>query len=111
MLVLPTFLHAATNPYQDKIHYYAAKYGVNEKHLTETIRKESNFDPDVQSKFVDRKGLQEESYGLSQINVKWNPQVSIEEAKDPDFAINFMAYNFSIGKASMWSAWRELYGV
>lgn len=31
-------------------------------------------------------------YGLAQINLYWNPQVSYNQAIDPDFAIDFLIY-------------------
>ena len=43
----------------------------------------------------------ERSYGLSQINTMVH-DVTIEQATDPEYAINFMAENFSKGKYNMW---------
>lgn len=111
MLLTPIgVIFAQDNPYQSQIHYYAVKYGVNEDHLTKTIQLESNFDPNVQSNFLNKDGSQERSYGLAQINLDYHPDITIEEAKDPDFAINFIAKEFADGHAYWWSAWRILYG-
>lgn len=63
------------------------------------------WNPKKQSDIV-RNGKQEESYGLAQINLPSNPNVTLEQAQDPNFAIKFMAKNMSIGKASMWTCWR-----
>lgn len=87
------------------INKYAEQFNVDPKDLIDTIRCESSFDEDVQSRHV-KNGVREKSFGLSQINLPFNPDVSYEEAIDPDFAIRFMAYKFSIGKHNMWSCWQ-----
>lgn len=83
----------------------ALKYNLDPKDLYDTISCESNFITDVQSRHV-LNGVREKSYGLSQINLPWNPQVTYDQAIDPEFAVEFMAYHFSIGQHSKWSCWK-----
>ncbi len=51
----------------------------------------------------------EESYGLSQINLPSHPDISLSNAVDPEFSIEFMAKAFSLNKQSMWSCWKDKY--
>lgn len=51
----------------------------------------------------------EQSFGLSQIFLPANLDVSMAEAKDPDFALNFMAKNFSKKLERKWTCWRNKY--
>ena len=83
----------------------AEKYNISYQDLYDTISCESNFDIDVQSNHY-ANGKREESYGLSQINLPSNPQVTYEQAIDPEFAVEFMAYNFSKGRHYLWSCWK-----
>ena len=48
------------------------------------------------------------SFGLSQIHLTAHTDITKQEALDPEFAINYLAYNLSIGKASMWTCARLL---
>ncbi len=84
------------------INKYADQYGVSRTLMYNIIECETahTFDPNIQSglkyKFSDSKrgiviGQQEQSYGLAQIHLPDHPQVTIEQAKDPVFAIKFMA--------------------
>jgi len=88
------------------INKYADQYGVSRTLMYNIIECETahTFDPNIQSglkyKFTDSKrgiviGQQEQSYGLAQIHLPDHPQVTIEQAKDPVFAIKFMAQNLS----------------
>lgn len=47
----------------------------------------------IQSNIV-KNGIRENSWGLSQIHIPSHPQVSIEQALDPEFAIKFMSDNW-----------------
>ena len=72
---------------------------------------ESEYQVDVQSKYIRPDGTREKSFGLSQIYLPAHPDVSYEEAINPDFALNFMAEKFSQGKHSLWSCYKTLYKV
>lgn len=45
----------------------------------------------------------EDSWGLVQINRMAHPQISVEQATDPKFALDFLARNLKAGKGSMWT--------
>jgi hypothetical protein len=91
------------------INKYADQYGVSRTLMYNIIECETahTFDPNIQSglkyKFSDSRrgiiiGQQEKSWGLAQIHLPDHPQVTIEQAKDPEFAIKFMAENLSEGR-------------
>ena len=80
------------------------------REMVETIRCESEFDPGVQSRHIRKDGTREKSYGLSQIHIPSWPEVKIEQAKDPIFAVTFMAKRFKEGKEDRWTCHRKLYG-
>jgi hypothetical protein len=74
----------------------ALQYNVSAKKLTFFLKCESSMNPNAKNiSFV------EASYGLSQINTLVH-DVTIEQATEPEFAVNFMAENFSKGKYNMW---------
>ena len=54
-------------------------------------------------------GSREDSWGIAQINLRWHPEVTKEQALDPEFAIDFMAKRIEAGKAVEWTCWRSLY--
>lgn len=86
---------------------YAEIYNVNPKTMLNIINCENTeWDIDLQSRIINKKGIREESYGLSQIHLPSHPDISKEQATDPDFALEFMAKNISKGKISMWSCAR-----
>jgi hypothetical protein len=76
--------------------------------MMKVIGCESQFNPTIQSGYY-QNGVQEQSFGLSQINLPSNPGITLAEADDPSFSIRFMAQKFSEGYASKWSCWRKLY--
>ena len=71
------------------------------------------YDPSIQSKHVYtatnaprgyKAGDREQSYGLAQIHVPVHP-VTIKEATDPEFAIDFLARKVSQGQAYIWTCY------
>ena len=78
---------------------YAAEYGASEHEMRVTIKCESNFNP----KAVGDSG---HSRGLVQIHRPSWPDITDEQAFNPDFAIRFMAERFSEGKERLWTCWR-----
>lgn len=112
MLVLPKALNASevvpksTPPTKSeliqKVYQYADDYNVNPKRMVSIINCENKqWIPDLQSGLKYKKGnrwkqpagSQEKSYGLAQIHLPDHPDVSIQEAKDADYSIEFMAKN------------------
>jgi len=59
------------------------------------------LDPTVQSQVV-KKGKQENSWGLSQINLDSHPNILLQQAEDPQFSINFLVENIVKGNQDMW---------
>lgn len=66
------------------IAYWASEFDADAKEMTETIRCESRFHPDAV-------GDNGKSFGLAQIHLPAHPDVSKEQALDPDFSIKWMA--------------------
>lgn len=95
---------------------YATLYKVSSAKMMETIRCENrDLKPALQSglyyQFSDPKrgikiGERERSYGLVQIHLPDHPEVSYEQATDPEFSIEFMAKKFSQGRAYEWSCYK-----
>lgn len=85
------------------IEAYAVRYGIPSEPLIGTLRCESGFDKSA----VGDKGT---SYGVAQIHLPAHPEVSKEEALNPWFAIDWAAYQFSIGNQNIWTCHRQLYG-
>lgn len=77
--------------------------------MLDTIMCESKASTTVQSMYPDPKGPngREDSWGIAQINLPYHPDVSREEATNPDFALNFMAKHFALGKQSMWTCYKK----
>lgn len=97
----------------------AKQYGVSAEQMLTTIRCENKpLDPNKQSghryKFNSPKrkivlGEQERSFGLVMIHLPDHPTVSLAEATDPEFAINFMAEKFAKGEQRAWTCWKIHY--
>lgn len=81
---------------------YAGLYNLNEVVLRNTLYCESKLNP----KAIGDHGA---SYGVAQIHLPSHPNISAEEALDPDFAIRWTAQQFSKGNQGMWSCYRLLY--
>lgn len=113
-LILFTNVSAATAPtverkvvpltIPEKIVKYANEYNVSADVLTNVIRCESNFNPNA----INNSPI-EYSVGLAQINLKAHINITVEQAKDPDFAIRFMAERID-KTPEMWSCYNKIYG-
>lgn len=91
------------------VYEYADYHNVNPKVMIATINCENDtWDPLRQSDYY-KNGKREQSYGLAQIHLPAHPEITKEDAQDPNFALNFMAEQMSKGKASAWSCYRKLY--
>lgn len=78
---------------RELIHYFSDYYGVSEERMVRKIKCESGFN--TQAHNLTEK---ENSWGLVQINLFAHPYVSVAEATNPKFAIEFMARHLSQGK-------------
>jgi len=90
----------------------AYEYHVSPKLLDKIITCESNWNTTLQSKHIyktDRpregvkKGQREQSFGLVQIHLPAHPNITKQQALDPEFALDFLAKNVAKGKGMMWS--------
>ena len=84
----------------EMIHQNAMMYGLNEHIFRQTLECESNLDPST----IGDHGT---SYGIAQIHLSAHPDISKEEALDPEFAIKWTAQHFAKGHASWWTCWRN----
>lgn len=76
----------------------AEKYGVSANTLHAVISCESGYKTTAI-------GDHGNSYGLVQIYLRFHPEVSKEEAFDPEFAIAFLAKNIAAGRGYWWTCY------
>lgn len=92
----------------EKIKFYSHKYGVSYQWMYAGVKCETanTFDTEIQStvryNFSDPKrgivkGEREKSFGLAQIHLPDHPNITLEQAQDADFALDFMAEHLSRG--------------
>lgn len=92
------------------IHQYAETYQVDPYQMEAVINCESGFNSTIQSQHIREDGTQEQSYGLVQIHLPAHPDVSYEQAINPEFAIEFMAREFANDNEEIWTCYNQLYG-
>ena len=51
----------------------------------------------------------ENSWGVAQINLYWNPEVSKEQALDLEYSIKFLSNKLDKGLGARWTCWRSIY--
>lgn len=73
------------------------------KEMVATIKCESTFKPGAV-------GDGGHSRGLSQIHEPSWPEITDEQAFDPEFAVSFMAEQFKKGNERAWTCHRKLFG-
>lgn len=99
-------LHSMSAP--ELVDYFSKLYGVSAQSMTKTIQCESQFNATVQSFAINPKtGKRENSWGLVQINLDYNPSVTKVQATDKVFAVNFMARAFKAGNQQLWSCYKK----
>lgn len=85
--------------------------------MDRVIACESGYNPTIQSHHrykTDRPhegvraGEREQSFGLVQIHLPAHPNVSYQEAIDPEFAVDFLAKNLSQGRGGAWTCYNQL---
>lgn len=89
----------------------ALKYGVSEALMRSIINCESGYKTDIQSRYVDRFGNREQSFGIAQINLPSWPEVTKAQALDPYFSIDFLGKKLSTGGAHFWSCYNQQLAV
>ena len=98
-----------TNSIQEKIVLYSLKNGVKYSDIYATVQCETagTFDPTIQSRITGKNG-REQSFGLAQIHLPSHPDITREQATDPDFALDWMTSEWSKGRSWQWSCARKL---
>jgi hypothetical protein len=91
---------------EQEIEEQAEKYGADAGLMKRIIACESNGSTTIQSYHKRPDGSREQSYGLVQIYLPAHPNVTYEQAIDPQFAIEFMAKNI-VKNPRMWSCYKE----
>lgn len=101
---LPLFSMADTIP--ELISHYAVKYEVSEALMTTIVRGESDFDPLAvgdMSITCKRTDQPVRARGAVQITECYFPEITDDQAFDPDFAISFLAEKLSEGQCGLWT--------
>lgn len=99
---------------REQIAIAAKKYGVSYEKMNATVMCESGYDVNIQSHHTLSYG-REESWGVAQWHIPAGNRnadgvlITKEMALDPIQALDAMAYYFSIGKASSWTCYRDIY--
>lgn len=62
----------------------------------------------IQSFAMDRHGNRENSWGLSQIDLDYHPDITKEQAQNPIFALTYLADNLSKGNGDMWTCFKMM---
>ncbi len=107
--ILPVIVKDAVY-YQNQIKEIAIEYGVSSIEMLAVVSCETagTFRPDIQSFSRYPDGTREKSFGLAQIHLPAHPNITREQAIDPDFALRFMATEFKKGKKGAWSCYTIL---
>ena len=84
---------------ESEIDSLIAKYATGTKayQMKRTIFCESLGYKNIQSNII-KNSIREDSWGIAQINLYWNPKVSREQALDPEFSIKWMSDNWKTSK-------------
>jgi len=92
----------------EEIEKKAEEYAVDANTMRKVIQCESHGSTTIQSRYKRPDGTREQSFGLAQIHLPDHPHVSLEEAIDPSFAIDFLAKHLAQGKGRLWTCYRNL---
>lgn len=111
----PPQVQAELTP-REMVTLYADKYGVDEELMLCLVSHENKrWNPKAQSdiiySFSDAKrgivkGEYEKSFGLAMIHLPDHPEVTLEQATDAEFSIEFMAKNIAKGRKTWWTTMR-----
>lgn len=97
---------------EDLARYAAASHGADFVRMWATVRCEDpTLDPQKQSEIVDPDGPNghENSWGLTQIDLDYNPSITKAEAVDPSFSLEMMAANFAHGRERLYHCYKKLF--
>lgn len=91
------------------INKVSEKYGVSKDVIIHIVSNESDFKENAvgDSNYVcpkgPNKGLVAPSHGAVQISSCWHPEVTLEQANDFEFSVEFLARGLANGKCGEWS--------
>lgn len=91
---------------KEALQKYATIYNVSYEKMYRTAFCESSLNPNAINNTP-----REYSVGIVQINLKAHTHITVAQAKDVEFASEFMAKEFSRGNARIWSCYTKIYGV
>lgn len=74
-----------------------------------TMEHESMGWQNIQSRYYYKAGGQEQSYGVCQIHLPSHPDITLEQAYDPKWCLDWSAEQFKEGRQWQWSSWKLLY--
>jgi len=103
---IPTPVEATTTVWttekiKDEISITSNKYGVDPKVVDAVVFCESSYNETAL-------GDGGKSRGLAQIHKDYHPEITDEEAYDPEYAIDFLARNIKEGRGYLWTCARDL---
>jgi len=94
---------------EDLISIYSEKYHVSGKDMMRVMLCENDtLDFDRQSEWIHEDGTREDPWGVSQIHLPSNKDISYEQAISPEFSVSFMAQKFAQGQSKLWTCARKL---
>ena len=94
---------------------YSEKYNISFIKLFQTLKNENtSFDFSLQSGLKYKAGnrwgfpagTREKSYGVAQIHLPDHPEITYEQAIDPDFSVEYMAKEFALGHEKQWMGYQ-----
>lgn len=100
----------------DLINKYATKYNVATSTMTHIIDCESGASTTIQSfyhytkdhpEWGVKKGDRELSFGLVQIHLPAHKDITLDQALDPYFSVNFLAQQLADGQGHIWACYTD----
>ena len=91
---------------KETIYKYAEIYNVSAERMYKTAFCESSLNPNAINSTE-----REYSVGIAQINLKAHSHITVTQAKNVEFASEFMAKEFAKGNARIWTCYVKIYGV
>ncbi len=88
----------------------AKENGLNSDHFLSVAQCESGLNPTIQSGYFDKKGIQERSFGLWQIDLDAHPEITLEEANNPVWSTEYASQEWKNDRYKQWECWSLLYG-
>lgn len=87
----------------------ARQYGINEDAFVATMRGESMHFKHLGQSLIPADGPngREDSWGVCQIHLPSHPRIEKQWAVDPAWCLEWSAIQFSKGRATMWTAYRN----